>query len=184
MRYTEEVFSMLSKGGFISSNSCDANIRKLYDDIEDDEEAYATYYERIGFILEGGNGFYFFSRKNESRIDIERKLDSFGKWIDYLDFIKTYDPGFGANSTFRKANILEQLSRDVELQDKASKLFPSLKKQEEIIEKLISEMTKIGFVEEENEIDNTYRVTSAFHYIEQLVECLTINEEITNEIPE
>ena len=32
------------------------------------------------------------------------------------------------------------------------------------------------FVELENELDGTYKVTAAFHYIEELIDCLTIIE--------
>ena len=38
-------------------------------------------------------------------------------------------------------------------------------------------MLRIGFIEEEeNTIDETYRVTTAFRYIEDLIDCLTIIE--------
>ena len=37
-------------------------------------------------------------------------------------------------------------------------------------------MDKMGFVEIENDLDNTYKVTSAFHYIEEVIDCLTIIE--------
>lgn len=36
MKYTEEIFNILSKGGFISSNSVSAQVKRLYDAIEED----------------------------------------------------------------------------------------------------------------------------------------------------
>ncbi|MGL5227495.1 MAG: condensin complex protein MksE, partial [Bacteroidales bacterium] len=41
-----------------------------------------------------------------------------------------------------------------------------------------------GFIELENEIEGTYKVLSAFSYIEKLVLSINIPEEIINEIPE
>ena len=36
MKYTEEIFNILSKGGFISSNSVSTQVKRLYDAIEED----------------------------------------------------------------------------------------------------------------------------------------------------
>jgi hypothetical protein len=33
-------------------------------------------------------------------------------------------------------------------------------------------------------MEGTYQVTSAFHYIEQLILCINIDEEVKDEIPE
>ena len=38
------------------------------------------------------------------------------------------------------------------------------------MDKLIGDMERLGFVELENELDGTYKVTAAFHYIEELIE--------------
>ena len=40
----------------------------------------------------------------------------------------------------------------------------------------LKDLEKQGFVEVENELDGTYKVTSAFHYIEEMIDCLTIYE--------
>lgn len=37
-------------------------------------------------------------------------------------------------------------------------------------------------IELENEHDNTYKVLMAFHYMEDLVDCITISEEMNDEI--
>ena len=75
MKYTEEIYSTLSHGGFISSNSLSPAVRRYYDAIEEELTDYYEYYKGIGFYLESGNGYYFFARK-ESKADIDRKLRS------------------------------------------------------------------------------------------------------------
>jgi hypothetical protein len=45
-------------------------------------------------------------------------------------------------------------------------------------------MIDIGFVELQSEMEMTYKVTSAYNYIEGLVDCINISEGITDEIPE
>lgn len=49
MRYTKDIFDILSKGGFVSQNSMQRAL--LYDDIEDNFQEYQEYYEKIGFLL-------------------------------------------------------------------------------------------------------------------------------------
>ena len=150
MKYTEEIFNILSKGGFISANSVSPAIKRYYDAIEEDLTDYYEYYKGIGFYLEGGDGYYMFTR----------------------------GPGF----KFRPADIEVQISCQIELKDKASKLFQDKKKYNEVVEKLVSELEKAGMIELENEHDNTYKVLTAFHYMEDLVDCITISEEMNDEI--
>jgi hypothetical protein len=77
-RQTGEIFEILSSGQFICSNSADARISKLYDVIDDNDkyELLYDYFSAIGFLLEKGDEFYYFSRKNESKADLERKLET------------------------------------------------------------------------------------------------------------
>lgn len=181
MRYTEEIFNILSKGGFISANSVSSAIKRFYDALEEDFTDYYEYYKGIGFYLEGGDGYYMFTRQ-ESKVDLERKLEAVMKWIDYLSFLKTYDTTFGPGFKFRPADIEVQISCQIELKEKASKLFSDKKKYNEVVEKLVSELEKSGMIELENEHYNTYKVLTAFHYMEDLVDCITISEEMNDEI--
>ena len=112
MKYTEEIFNILSKGGFISSNSVSTQVKRLYDAIEEDLPDYYDYYKGIGFYLEGGDGYYYFTRK-ESKVDLERKLEAIQKWIDYLSFLKTYHSAFGPGFLFRAADIEIQIGCDI-----------------------------------------------------------------------
>lgn len=175
MRYTKEIFDILSRGGFISQNSVSQQRSHLYDTIEDDFEDYREYYEGIGFLLEGGNGYYYFSR-TESKVEMTDKIQRLALWIDRLDFLKTYNATFGSGFMFTKSNIMEQFSSDIELKEKARQLYPDLKTLEEKVEQLIKDLDRQGFIELENELDGTYKVASAFHYIEELMDCLTIIE--------
>ena len=183
MKYTEEIFNILSKGGFISSNSVSTQVKRLYDAIEEDLPDYYDYYKGIGFYLEGGDGYYYFTRK-ESKVDLERKLEAIQKWIDYLSFLKTYHSAFGPGFLIRAAEIEIQIGCDIELKEKATKLFSDKKKYDEVVGKLLKELESIGLIEKENELDGTYKVLSAFHYMEDLVDCITISEEVQDEIPE
>lgn len=175
MRYTKEIFDILSKGGFISRNSISQLRSHIYDAIEDDYESYLEYFRGIGFQLEVGNGYYYFSR-TENKVELADKVQRLALWIDRVDFLKTFNNIFGPGFSFRKSNILEKFSSDIELKEKARNLYPELKTNDDKIDKLITDLERLGFVELENELDGTYKVTSAFHYIEELIDCLTIIE--------
>jgi hypothetical protein len=185
-KQTAEVFDILSKGQFICSNSSKSPIRKLYNAINADYEAFITYFMGINLILEEGNEFYYFSRA-ESKADLERKLEIAMKWIDVVDFLKTYEPSFGSGFRFTPSNILVRLSVDADLKNKLDglkKYAGGKEKQTEIIEKILDMLEKDNFIELENDILHEYKTLSSFNYLEQLILSINIPEEVQNEIPE
>ncbi|MBQ1648009.1 MAG: hypothetical protein II047_06065, partial [Bacteroidales bacterium] len=105
---TKEIFELLSRGGFISQDSTRAEVRRLYDYIEENYDEYKAYYQGIGFVLEQGNGYFHFSRE-ESRTDLTRRLTTLGLWIDRLDFVKTFHSGFSTGVRFTPSAITEAL---------------------------------------------------------------------------
>ena len=181
---TPGIYERVSRGEFLSVDSTDTSIRHLYEDIEENMEDYTDYFKEIGLQLECGNGFFYFSRKGESKQTIEQKLESFSKWLDYLDFLKCYNQSFTAGYQFRKSHLIEQISLDIELKEKANHLFKKYGAGSniEIVNKLLQEMQNMGFAECISEQDETYKITSAFRYVEELVEIIQIVNE--DEVPE
>ena len=181
---TQRIFERLSRGEFLSVDSSDISTRHLYEDIEENFDDYADFFKEIGLQLESGNGYYYFSRIGEGKQSIEQKLESFSKWLDYLDFLKTYNQSFSAGYQFRKSNLIEQISLDIELKEKAGHLYKKygVGSSLEIVNKLLQEMQSMGFAECISEQDETYKITSAFHYAEELVNMIQIANE--DEIPE
>lgn len=181
---TQRIYERLSRGEFLSVDSTDASIRHLYEDIEENVEDYTDYFKEIGLQLESGNGYFYFSRVGESRQTIEQKLESFSKWLDYLDFLKCYNRSFTAGYQFRKSHLMEQISLDIELKEKANRLFRKygVGATIEIVNKLFQEMQSMGFAECISEYDETFKITSAFRYVEELVEIIQIANE--DEVPE
>lgn len=181
---TRRIYDKLSRGEFLSEDSADASVRHLYEDVEENLEDYTEYFKEIGLQLESGNGYFYFSRIGEAKHSIEQKLDSFSKWIDYLDFLKCYNQSFAAGYQFRKSHLIEQISLDIELKEKAHHLFKKygVGSNSEIVNKLLQEMQNMGFAECISELEETYKVTSAFRYVEELVDIIQIANE--DEIPE
>ena len=181
---TQRIYERLSRGEFLSVDSSDTSIRHLYEDIEENFDDYADFFKEIGLQLEAGNGYFYFSRIGEGKQSIEQKLESFSKWLDYLDFLKTYNQSFTAGYQFRKSHLIEQISLDIELKEKAGHLYKKYGAGSylEIVNKLLQEMLGMGFAECINEQDESFKITSAFHYAEELVNMIQIANE--DEIPE
>ena len=181
---TQRIFERLSRGEFLSADSTDISIRHLYEDIEENLEDYTDYFREIGLLLESGNGYYFFSRIGESKHSLVQNLDSDSKWLDYLDFLKCYNQSFTAGYQFRKSHLVEQISLDIEMKEKANHLFKKYGagSNVEIAHKLLQEMQGMGFAECISGLDETYKITSAFRFVEELVDIIQIANE--DEVPE
>ncbi len=182
---TAEIFEILSKGQFISSNSSDERIRKLFGVVDDNFTELLRYFTEINFKLERGDEYFYFSRP-ESRADLERKVESAYKWIDILDFFKAHDNAFGPGYRFTPADILVKLNVDAMLKSKLAglKRYTRDDKFDAAIQKLIELLCREGFAELENEVTNSYKVLASFSYLENLIMSIHIPEEIQNEIPE
>ncbi len=186
--HTAEIFERLSKGQFISEDSHDDSIAMLYDVI-DDEASYETlheYFLHIGFTLERGRGYYYFSRKQQAQ-DIDRKIEQAYRWIDVLDFLKTYgksvDRPFTQGTIFSPNQIFEEYKVNNALSDKLDNLrrYHSFKtdKPFERIQKVVDSLVRETFIEKINEFTNEYKVLAAFHYLESLVMSININPDET-----
>jgi hypothetical protein len=190
-KQTGEIFEILSSGQFICSNSGETRVSKLYDYIDEPEnyEQLYNYFFGIGFVLEKGDEYYYFSRKNESKVDFERKLDTACKWIDILDFLKTFDNAFVSGYSFTPHEIVVRMNVDAVLKSKAIEIRKIFKLEDksshdEIVRKIIEQLCKDGFAETENEILKSFKILSSFKYLEELVMDINIPEEVQNEIPE
>jgi hypothetical protein len=160
----------------------------LYSIIDEDDnytELY-EYFKKINLILERGNQYYYFSRK-ETKVNLERKLEYLFKWIDIIDFFKTYDSSFDSGYRFIPSDILVSLKTDAELKSKLDAIKKHTNGREnysDIIKRTLDSLVRDNFLEIEDELSNTYKVLSSFKYLEELILLINIPEEVENEIPE
>lgn len=178
-----EIFEILSKGKFISSNSTDEEIRQLYSHIEENYNELYNYYVKINFSLERGNEYFYFSRSMK-RVDLERKLKSMRKWIDWLDFLKSYDNTFASGYLFSPVDIESRVKVDVDLKEKLRNMSSGQLSIAQMVKNLVEGLRNEGFVELENAFYDRYKVVAAFNYAEELVLSINIPEEIEYEISE
>jgi len=187
-RYTSEIFEILRRGQFICSNSPDDNIKTFYK-VLDDENIFSELYDYfigINYILEQGDEYFYFSRK-EKNADLERKIEKAFQWIDALDFFNTFDTAFDVGFRFTPSEIHNQLKNNADLKSKLENLKginSDKKNYSERIKKLIERFEKEGFIKLENELLETYKVLTSFNYLKDLINTINIPENLENEIPE
>ncbi|MCW3082187.1 hypothetical protein [Segetibacter sp.] len=179
----KEIFEKMSKGDFICSNSVEDSNRKLFNIIDDNFEDLYTYFSAIGFNLEKGDEYFYFSR-DEARASLEDKIEQVYRWIDILDFFKAFDNGFSSGYRFTASDIITQMKMDASLNDKLQgmKKLTGEGTQREKVQALIERVKKYGVIELENEINEQYKVLSSFKYLEQLIISVHISEEVKHEI--
>ncbi|GHV70124.1 hypothetical protein FACS1894199_19530 [Bacteroidia bacterium] len=186
---TADIFKILSKGQFISSNSSNKTNSDLYNTIdseidgEDNFKNLREYFKQINFILERGDEYFYFSR-NETKIDLENKIERAYKWIDMVDFLKTFNNSFSSGYRFSPSEILVKIKLDAELETKLDTLSKNAEPQQDTLDRILKTLTDDSFIELENERTGQYKVLAAFKYIEQLILTINISEEVQNEIPE
>ena len=124
---TADIFKILSKGQFINSNSSTKSVSNLYKVIEDEQnfENLFEYFRNINFTLEKGDEYFYFSRP-ENKVDLETKIEAAFRWIDIIDFFKTYDNSFSSGYRFTPSDILVRIKIDAELETKLRLFINSL----------------------------------------------------------
>ncbi|QZT37322.1 hypothetical protein K5X82_00160 [Halosquirtibacter xylanolyticus] len=179
----QTIFERLSRGAFVCSNSASREQQRLFRYIDEHYSELYDYYEQIGYRLTQGDEYYYFTR-NESKADLQRKIEKAFRWIDYIDFFKTYDSAFTVGYRFAPEDIAVKLKVNASLKTKLKQLQKSLKESIEMdtIKKLIDELRKDGYIEMENEVSNTYKVLSSFYYLESLILNINLSEDVTDEI--
>nr|WP_320000324.1 hypothetical protein [uncultured Draconibacterium sp.] len=181
----KDVFELLSKGGFICSNSSKPQTQKLYNYIDENFDKLEDYFIEINYFLTQGDEYYHFTRP-EQKVDISRKLEQAFRWIDIVDFFKSYDSSFGSGYRFEPQEISVQLKVNATLKSKlkALKKYTGTDNELDGIKKLVERLRSDGFAELEDEISDSYKVLASFSYLEALILNINPSEEVKDEIPE
>lgn len=185
---TAEIFEVLSKGQFICSNAIDSNRRNLYQYIEEHFDELELKYSEVGYQLENGNNFYYFSRPNDSTQNVENKIEKALRWLDILAFFTTYRKDLCHGARFKPYDILQQVEVNLSLKEQLTDLQKrtnSGKNYQEMLNELIKEIQKEGFIDLENEMDQTWKILDSWDYMEKMIMAVNIqDDELPNETEE
>ncbi|WP_319481256.1 hypothetical protein [uncultured Draconibacterium sp.] len=184
---TAEIFDILSKGQFICSNAINSQRRYLYQYIEENIDELEPKFIDIGYQLENGNNYYYFSRPNESTQNVENKIEKGLRWLDILAFFTTFRKDLCRGARFKLFDILQQIDINMSLKEQLTDLQkrtnPS-RNYQEMLNDLIREVQKEGFIDLENEMDQTWKIMDSWDYMEKLVMAVNIQDEEINNQPQ
>lgn len=184
---TAEIFDILSKGQFVCSNAIDSQRRHLYRYIEENFEELEPKFREIGYQLEDGNNYYYFSRPNESNQNVESKIEKALRWLDILAFFTTFRKDLCRGARFQPYDILKQVEINLSLKEQLADLQKRTnpgKNYQEMLNDLIKEIQKEGFIDLENEMDQTWKILDSWDYMEKLVMAVNIQDDETQNQPE
>jgi len=172
-KHTPEIFTILSRGNFISSNG---SMGKLFDIInhEDNFSILKEFFSHTGYHLERGHNYYYFSQQDETNTIMEKKLEQFAYYIDVMDFFSSMDMKPAVGTRYRVTQIAEECYTNERLKQK---LF-ALSRREKMTDKvaqIADDMTDGGFFEQEDE--DTYKVMDAIQYLEEVISLITIEDD-------
>ncbi len=176
-RQTHEIFNILARGHFISSNGTKDGMSRLFDVLNEPEtyEKLQAYFGILKYKIERGNNYFYFSKTNEPPSLTEKKLETFEKYIDIIDLFGSLDNKITIGTRFRPSEIAEECSANVRLKQKLAKI--PLYRSENFINKIreICDMlTRDSFLELEDESTETYKVLDAYTYLLDVINAISI----------
>ena len=183
-KQTHDIFAIMARGHFISSNGTKDGMNRLYDIINEPEnfENLQNYFNVIKYRIERGNNFFYFSKIDEINSIVEKKLETFEKYIDIIDLFASMDNKITIGSRFRTGSLAEECNANVRLKQKLQKI--PLYRSETLhnkVREICDLMSRDSFLEREDEASETYKVLDSFSYLLDVINAIAIYEDGTAE---
>ena len=183
-KQTHEIFSVMSRGNFISSNGSKDGMNRLYDVINNTEnfDRLQAYFNVIRYNIERGNNFFYFSKVGEPNGEIEKKLERFERYIDIIDLFASMDNKITIGSRFRPGEISEECNANVRLKQKLQKI--PLYRSETLhnkVREICDLMSRDSYLELEDEKTESYKVLDAYTYLLDIINSVAIYEDSSSD---
>ena len=152
----------------------------MYQYIEEHFDELARKFAEVGYLFESGNNYYYFAKPNENNQSIEYKIEKALRWLDILAFFTTFRKDLCRGARFSPYDILPQIDINLTLKEQLceiQKRNSSGKNYQEMMDSLLKEMQKDGFIDLENEMDQTWKILDAWDYMEQMVLGVNIQDD-------
>ncbi len=166
--YKKQVYQILSKGKFISQASSDHQIRTYYENIQQNEGAYRSYFAEEGLILDHGRGYYQFCYDTETD-NVVSAILVIKKYITIFSILIAWQDSIGPGDTFQKKDLLDAVNIGDEDFLRELTSYAKRDNYRDIINDLIVTLRNDGIIEKfiENDTEKFYG-TSAYNYLEDL----------------
>ncbi len=163
--HTKEIFERLSRGNFISQNSPVLLEKRLFEICEENSDVLEAYFRPIGFDLDYGPGYYYFSKELQEN-QIETKLENILHLLDYIEMFLQHDEYFAVGWRGSPIALAEAATYNIVIKERIEKIrglsgSNLFKKCEDIFKK----MEKDGYMALEDEYEKRYVVLTSYAYL-------------------
>jgi len=179
-KQTHDIFAIMARGHFISSNGTRDGMGRLYDIINNPEnfDNLQEYFSHIRYRIERGNNFFYFSKIDEAPSLVEKKLETFEKYIDIIDLFASMDNKITIGARFRPSEIAEECIANVRLKQKLQKI--PLYRSETLsnkVREICDLMSRDSFLEKEDEVSENYKVLDSYSYLLDVINAISIYDD-------
>lgn len=174
------LFSRLCKGDnlLLSRNGPDAD-DDLFRQVEAEESLCQRYFELLGFRLQRGDNYYYFTSDDDPQANLEAKLDRIVRLVRLLDFFTTHVETFGDGQIFSAVGLAARCNGDTKAERFLLEQGRGGGNNQERLDTILQGLVRQGFLSAYNTERQEYRVLSAINYLFEFADRIEILEETT-----
>ncbi len=168
---TKEIFDTLRRGNFIVDNHPDSHQKRLYSVCDSHHSLLFSYFDKLGYELTGGEGYFLFTVSDMPESAKENRIDRVLELLDFMELFHGVFPTFSIGWRGFAAELATALKSDAIRYEKLENARISKGKSlQELCEKVFNEMERFGIMVPINDNQNNYMVTSAYNYAKEFFE--------------
>jgi hypothetical protein len=174
------LFSRLCKGDnlVLSRNGPpeDADLFEEIERLEANGEPCKRYFEVLGFRLQRGDNYYYFTVDEEPQTNLEAKLDRMIKLVRLLDFFSTQVESFAEGQIFSATSLAARCNGDTRAERFLQEMGKGASNQERL-DNILQALVRQGYLSEYDTTRQQYRVLSAINYLFDFADRIEIQDE-------
>lgn len=175
--FSRALFARLCRGeNLILSRNGPVEDADLFRQLEAAEDPCRDYFLPLGYRLERGDGFYFFSLEDELQTTVEDKIVRMIRMVRVLDFLSTNVESFGEGVVFSAATLTSRCQGD----SRAERFLHANgagSNHAERVQSLLGRLKGQGYLSVSDPQRQEYRVLSAINYLFDLADRIDLREE-------
>jgi hypothetical protein len=169
----DEVFKVLSKGVMISINSQKYHDEAKFLRIEENFQELSEILEKLGFILNGENGYFYISKKDKlNDSEVSSFINNHKNIFVSIAILKQLFPYIERGNILKQTDFTFSLKQkdDSLLEQKFEYLFGT-KDLKDAVEKFFELLSKYNIIEKkDNDSKDEYLVLSSLEYYSKIVQ--------------
>src|SRR5438552_16960573 len=139
------------------------------------------FFGHIRYRIERGNNFFYFSKIDEANSIVEKKLETFEKYIEIIDLFASLDNKMTIGTRFRTGSLAEECVSNVRLKQKLQKIpLYSSETLHNKVREICELMSRDSYLELEDEKTESYKVLDAYAYLLDVINAIAIYEDTGN----